>query len=179
MAQTFSEEVYMLPSCEDIRSCIQCGTCSATCPVVEYMTHSPRKLFAMIRADMEGEVLESNTIWFCASCYSCTVRCPMDIKITDVMYALKEVALKKNKGDNRLIAPHFAKRFNGLIEKYGRVFEPELTPAFIGRVGIGGMIDNALFGLSMFTKGRLPILPKRLKGLKGFQKTLKKAHQLA
>lgn len=169
----------MLPSCEDIRSCIQCGTCSATCPVGKYMTSSPRKLFAMIRADMEREVLGSDTIWYCASCYSCTVRCPMDIKITDAMCSLKEDALKKEKGNTKLIAPHFAKKFTGLVEKYGRVFEPELTPAFIGRVGIGGMIDNALFGLAMFTKGRLPVLPKRLKGLKGFKKTLKKARELA
>lgn len=169
----------MLPNCEEIRSCIQCGTCSATCPVGNYMTYSPRKLFAMIRADMEDEVLKSDTIWYCASCYSCSVRCPMDIKITDAFYSLKEVALRRDKNNKKLIAPHFAKKFSGIIEKYGRIFEPELTPAFIGRVGFGGMMDNAIFGINMFAKGRLPILPKKIKKIKGFKKTIKKARELA
>lgn len=143
------------------------------------MTYSPRKLFALIRADMEKEVLKSDTIWYCASCYSCAVRCPMDIKITDAMYSLKEIALKRDLNNKKLIAPHFAKKFSGLIEKYGRIFEPELTPAFIGRVGLGGMIDNALFGMTMFIKGRMPLLPKKLKNLKGFKKTVRKAKELA
>ncbi len=51
-----------------ISTCIQCGTCSATCPAAEFMEHSPREVIAMIGADRRGEVLSSNTFWTCASC---------------------------------------------------------------------------------------------------------------
>ncbi|MBK6710249.1 MAG: 4Fe-4S dicluster domain-containing protein [Chloroflexi bacterium] len=49
--------------------CIQCGTCGGSCPSGQDMDHTPRQLFAMIRADMRDEVLRSNTPWYCVSCY--------------------------------------------------------------------------------------------------------------
>jgi len=64
-----------------INACIQCGTCSGTCPVANYMDQTPRRLIGMINADFKDDVLDCNTYWFCASCYHCTVRCPADIDI--------------------------------------------------------------------------------------------------
>jgi heterodisulfide reductase subunit C len=73
--------------------CIQCGTCGGSCPSGADMEHTPRSIFAMIRADMREEVLRSNTPWYCVSCYYCTVRCPQDVHITDIMYTLKRMAV--------------------------------------------------------------------------------------
>lgn len=176
--KSFLNDVTAMPKCEEIHSCIQCGTCSATCPVAKYMNYTPRKLFAMIRAGMEKEVLNSSTIWYCASCYSCVARCPMSINITEVMYQLKEKALKDKKAKKHLIGPGFTKAFVNNISMFGRVFEPLLAPSFMPKVGIRGMIDNSLFGLSMFLKGRLPITPTKIKRLSGFKKILKKAQSL-
>lgn len=174
----FSDEVSRLPYCDNVKTCIQCGTCTASCPVTEFMTYSPRQIFAFIRADMRDEVLSSDTIWYCASCYSCTVRCPKEIKITDAMYSLKNLAMKEKKTNGRLIAPHFLTKFMKSVKKHGRVYEPELAPSFIGRVGICGAIDNAFFGINMFTKGRLPLFPKKLKKMNGFKKVIKKVNEL-
>ncbi|MFB3896153.1 MAG: 4Fe-4S dicluster domain-containing protein, partial [bacterium] len=77
----FLDEIYAIPAGEKIKDCIQCGTCTGSCPVSFVMDHAPRKLWGMIRAGMRDEVLSSNTIWLCASCYSCSVRCPQEIKI--------------------------------------------------------------------------------------------------
>src|SRR3974377_1027700 len=64
----FLEEVYSIPGGEKIKDCIQCGTCSGSCPVSWAMEETPRQAFAMVRAGMRNEVMERLTIWTCASC---------------------------------------------------------------------------------------------------------------
>ncbi|MBW2220604.1 MAG: 4Fe-4S dicluster domain-containing protein, partial [Deltaproteobacteria bacterium] len=61
---------------KDILKCIQCGTCSGSCPFTDQMDYAPRGLFALIRDGEMDEVLKSNTMWFCSSCYQCVERCP-------------------------------------------------------------------------------------------------------
>jgi heterodisulfide reductase subunit C len=88
---SFSQEVDNLlyaAKGSPLKTCIQCGTCSGTCPAVEFMDYTPRRMIGMILADMKEEVINSNTFWMCASCFHCTVRCPSDIDIAETMYAL-------------------------------------------------------------------------------------------
>jgi len=73
-------------------SCMQCGTCSATCPTAYAMDYTPRQLWQMIRLGLEAEVLSSRTFWLCTVCKSCQVKCPRGIRLTDTMVALKEYA---------------------------------------------------------------------------------------
>ena len=87
----FLDEIYALPGGQEIKKCIQCGSCSGSCPVSHMMDYAPRKIFSLICSGFRDEVLGSNTIWLCSSCYSCTVRCPAGIKFTDVMYELKRL----------------------------------------------------------------------------------------
>ncbi len=68
-----------------LEMCIQCGTCGGSCPSAAAMDHTPRLLFAMLRAGMRDEVMTSNTFWVCVSCYHCMVRCPQEVHIPDVM----------------------------------------------------------------------------------------------
>ncbi|MDP2777250.1 MAG: 4Fe-4S dicluster domain-containing protein, partial [Anaerolineales bacterium] len=91
-----------------IKDCLQCGTCSGTCPAVEFMDHTPRAIIGLINADYRDEVLASNTFWSCASCYHCTVRCPAGIDIADMMYALKRYSMWKGKHQKGLIGPVFS-----------------------------------------------------------------------
>lgn len=95
--------------------CIQCGTCSASCPVVSCMEYTPRQIIAMVRAGLKDEVLGSGAIWTCASCYNCTVRCPKGIKITEMMYALKRYSMWKHKYRKGLIGPVFSKLFIKIV----------------------------------------------------------------
>ena len=105
-----------------LEMCIQCGTCGGSCPSGQDMDHTPRQLFAMIRADMVSEVMTSNTPWYCVSCYFCMVRCPQEIHIPDIMYALKGMAIEANLYKER-VAPDLADSFVGYVENYGRSFE--------------------------------------------------------
>src|SRR5512146_306409 len=83
-----------------LEMCIQCGSCGGSCPSAAAMDHTPRMLFAMLRAGMRDEVLRSNTFWMCVSCYHCAVRCPQNIHITDVMYTLKTMAVAEGRYQN-------------------------------------------------------------------------------
>ncbi|HID87676.1 MAG TPA: 4Fe-4S dicluster domain-containing protein, partial [Anaerolineae bacterium] len=84
------------PEWEKLLACIQCGTCSASCPTAYAMDHTPRQLWQMVRLGLDEEVLASRTFWLCTTCKSCQVRCPRDIPIMDTMIALKEYAFQKD-----------------------------------------------------------------------------------
>ena len=83
------------PEWETLFSCMQCGTCSSSCPTAHAMDHTPRQLWQMMRLGMEEEVMNSQTFWLCTACKSCQVRCPRGISLTDTMLALKEYATRK------------------------------------------------------------------------------------
>ncbi len=83
------------PEWEKLFSCMQCGTCSSSCPTAYAMDYTPRQLWQMMRLGMEEEVLNSQTFWLCTVCKSCQVRCPRGISLTDAMIALKVYATQK------------------------------------------------------------------------------------
>lgn len=88
----------MKPIEEAIAPCYQCGTCSATCPTAHAMDYSPRALWRLVELGAHDEVLRSNTFWMCTACYSCTVRCPRDIPISESMRQLRELYIQQEVG---------------------------------------------------------------------------------
>jgi Heterodisulfide reductase, subunit C len=63
---------------EDLLACNQCGKCSAGCPVAAAMDMLPSQVIRMAQLGMT-EVLQSRTIWICASCLTCVTRCPKGV----------------------------------------------------------------------------------------------------
>lgn len=157
-----------------IRDCLQCGTCSGTCPSVEFMDHTPRQIIGLISADFKDEVLASNTYWSCASCYHCTVRCPAGIDIADMMYALKRYSMWKSAYPEGLIGPAFSESFVKMIVDSGRSFEPALAPTYLFKYGPRGLVQEAQTATGLMLKGRLPLFPKKIKGLKNFQRMVRR-----
>jgi heterodisulfide reductase subunit D len=96
-ATTFSPDLAerVTPDWEKLFSCMQCGTCTSSCPTAYAMDYTPRQLWQMMRLGMEEEVLNSQTFWLCTACKSCQVRCPRGISLTDAMIALKEYATRQ------------------------------------------------------------------------------------
>jgi heterodisulfide reductase subunit C len=166
----FLAEVSSLPGGERVALCIQCGSCSGSCPTAQWMDHSPRRLFALIRCGMRDEVLGSNTPWTCASCYTCYVRCPKEIKITDIMYALKRLAIQEGKAQKDTRAARvMAESFEKLVNRYGRNSEFYLMAALAFK-GVNlrrSLRDGPTIGRKLFFRGRMPITRHRLsrKGL--------------
>ncbi|MBM3152030.1 MAG: heterodisulfide reductase [Chloroflexi bacterium] len=171
----FSQEVSNLLHAaegEPTRACIQCGTCSGTCPVAGYMDHTPRQIIAMINAGYKDQVLESNTFWYCASCYHCTVRCPQDINITELMYALKRYSIWKGKHKEGLVGPTFSEAFVKMIVRGGRSFEPILAPSYIFSFNLREMLQEVTNATELLLKGRLPVIPARIKRLASFKRMI-------
>ena len=79
---------------ENLFACYQCGTCSAGCPFIDDMDLGPDEVIRYVVLD-RNEVLNSNAIWMCASCYTCAERCPRDLNITKIMEALRQIVLRK------------------------------------------------------------------------------------
>lgn len=141
------------------------------------MNHTPRALFALIMAGDKETVLKSNTPWFCVSCYYCTVRCPQEIHITDVMYTLKRIALKEKIYDEST-APDFSKTFINWVENYGRSFELGLMSQHMLKHNPFGVFKVAGMGVGMVTKGRMAFAPKRIKNMTGLKKILARAKEM-
>lgn len=174
----FLEEVMAAaPGGERLRECLQCGTCGGSCPSGPDMDNTPRQLFAMINAGMRDEVLRSNTPWYCVSCYYCTVRCPKEIPITDLMYALKRMAVRAKLYDDS-DAPDFSETFMGFVENYGRSFEVGLAANYILTHSPLKKVGVAPMAMAMLAKDRLGLVPERIKGTKQLKAILDKAKAL-
>jgi heterodisulfide reductase subunit C len=159
---TFADEICAIPGGEGIRVCIQCGTCTASCPNADLMDHSPSELIAMTRAGMRKEVLSSNAMWLCLSCYLCTVRCPRGIKQTGLMHAFGCLAVREGVSYAGSFTPTMYRSFNHFACALGSLPEFGFMTWFY-------MLSNPLrawrmipVAWSLFRKGRLSIKARRL-----------------
>jgi heterodisulfide reductase subunit C len=162
--KVFLEDVYATPGGEKIKLCQQCGTCSGSCPTSYLMDYSPREVIAAFRAGMLDRVVRSNTIWLCTSCYYCTVRCPAGIKITDLMYELKRLAIKYDIAERGSKNPAMTHYFIDSVHKHGRNHEVELMAKFMMTKNPGLAFKFTGLGMKLFTSGRLPLFAKNIRG---------------
>jgi len=78
-----------------ITLCDQCGVCSGSCPMILDMDISPSMMMRKVQLGQQ-EILENKTPWICASCFTCTVRCPRGLDLSKVAEALRQVKLRKS-----------------------------------------------------------------------------------
>lgn len=81
---------------QNILACYQCGLCSAGCPSSMAMAVAPNQIIRLVQLGLEEEIANSSTIWLCASCLTCTIRCPRGIDLARVMEALRLMSLRRN-----------------------------------------------------------------------------------
>ncbi len=160
-----------------LEMCIQCGTCGGSCPSSADMDHTPRMLFAMLRAGMRQAALSSNTPWICVSCYHCVVRCPQNVHIADVMYTLKGMAIQAKLFKDST-APDFSQTFVDMVEEYGRSFEFGLATRHYLKHFPLRLPGMAPMGLGLISKKRMSITPSRIKNIKQLKNILKRAKEL-
>jgi heterodisulfide reductase subunit C len=160
-----------------LEMCIQCGTCGGSCPSAADMDHTPRMLFALIRAGMREEALRSNTPWMCVSCYHCVVRCPQDVHIADVMYTLKSMAIGAKLYKDST-APDFSLTFVDMVENYGRSYEFGLATRHYLKHYPLRLPGMAPMGLGLLTKKRMDITPRRIDGIDQLKAILEHAKKL-
>ena len=162
--KSFIEEVKATPGGEHILSCIQCGTCTGTCPMAAHMEYPLRKTIAMIRAGMRDEVLSSSSMWFCLSCYLCTCRCPRGVKPTELAHALDSLATRHGFRIGGTRTPTMYRSFVESIKGNGRVHEFGMMFRFYLLTNPLAALKMLPVGLKLFLHRRLSLLPKRTKG---------------
>ena len=157
---------------DNLRHCIQCGVCSATCPLSLYMDYTPRRLINLAREGFKKEVLGSFTIWLCASCYACRVDCPKKIHVTDIMYALKRRAIQEGAYPRRFPIPVLAKEFGRMIFAWGRINETLLVVDLFLRTNWFKFLGMTRLGLNLLRTGRMSFLPDSIRRKAELRKVL-------
>ncbi|MBT3358369.1 MAG: heterodisulfide reductase [Rhodospirillales bacterium] len=169
---------------DKLNMCMQCGVCSGSCPLGEQMDYGPRRLFMMVRAGMKDEVLKSDTIWNCVSCYRSEVRCPRGVPVTHILDALSVVAVRAGYAEAKTAeTTRFAKAFWWSAKKFGLTDERLVTAIYYFS---GGLVDgirkgwaNQKIALRMIGKKRMHVgMPKKIKRRAELQKILAKAVEI-
>ena len=152
-------------------ACFQCRKCTNGCPVTFAMDLFPDEVIRMVILGQRETVLACQTIWVCAACETCTTRCPNDVKIAELMDCLKEMSVQERvpSSQPRILALH--ETFLNNVEKWGRLYEAGLLPVYLLKSGellekfrSGTWQYDLKLGRQMFAKGRLPLIPKSIKG---------------
>jgi len=145
-----------------IQLCYHCHKCTAGCPVAFAMDYGPDRVLRMIQFGLKEQVLCSSDIWICASCETCGTRCPNEIDIARVMDALRQTAVEEGFPTKERKVPLFHNLFLSIVKRLGRMHEASL-------MGLYKPLSRDLFsdipmGLKMILKGKIPLLPHRIKG---------------
>lgn len=146
---------------ENVNLCYQCRKCSAGCPVSYAMDHAPAQLIHAIRLGLDDLVFNSKTMWLCASCETCSTRCPQEIDIATVMDAVKIIGYRKGKKPAVPRVATFDKVMVDHIKNFGRMFE--LGMILNLKLKTFEFLKDAKLGMKMLRKGKLKMLP-RFKG---------------
>ena len=174
---------------EWVKMCMQCGVCSGSCPTNFHPAweHPPQEIFMMIRAGKRDEVLNTNSMWNCTSCYNCYVRCPRKVPITHIMHGLAEYAYRIGRAPKGQPSLHLSQTFWNNAIKTGRVNEVKLTQSLYFKDGIGDGIKKAMamqdVALGLVKAKRLNIMEAiggghKCKDIKGIHAMLDKAREL-
>lgn len=134
----FKYDVAAEPGGENIKYCFSCGVCTASCPVSEvYPDYNPRKIIRMVLLGMREQVLSSDLIWYCALCYKCQAHCPQNVKITDIMDALRTMAVKEG-----YVHPSFSKQVEA-IDTFTQELRRKMLASIVGKKGDEISVDPA------------------------------------
>jgi heterodisulfide reductase subunit C len=96
MDPKFKYEISKMHGGEKLMRCFQCGTCTSDCPVARFSdTYRPRQIIRMTQLGLKNRVLNSDTLWLCAACFTCTDRCPQDVEVASVIRVLRNLAAEQ------------------------------------------------------------------------------------
>lgn len=144
--------------------CYQCQKCTSGCPVAFAMDIVPHRLMHFLHLGLLNEVLRSDTIWICASCETCSTRCPNNIDIATVMDTLRQMSLQSGMASQKN-ARLFNKEFLGSVRQHGRIHELRMITAYtVKSKGLAGFLKQREMGRKLFARGKLKLLPHSLKG---------------
>lgn len=160
--QDFAKKVKEISNA-NLDRCYQCYTCTAGCPIAYAMDYYPHQIMRMVQLGVKDKVLTSSTIWLCAACETCTTRCPNEVELVNVMDTLREMALEEGVEikEKEIVSMH--KTFLSVVKSLGR--QHEISLLVLLKMKTREFLKDMILGMNMFLKGKLKIMPHRIKGV--------------
>lgn len=170
MDRTFIAEVDKITE-QKIALCYQCQKCTATCPVSAYMDIKPDVVVRKVQLGDEETLLKSKTIWICTGCETCGSRCPNLISVGKINEFLRERSVKK--GYKPAVPSAYAvhRAFLNSIERFGIVHEASMLAEM--KLRTKDFFSDLALGLKMFIKGKIPLMPHKIKGIDEIKRMFK------
>jgi heterodisulfide reductase subunit C2 len=164
---------------EHAAACYQCGKCTAGCPLADEMDIKPNQIFRLLQthaAADDEEVLGSLAIWLCLACETCATRCPQEVSLAATMDFLRQEALARGLAHPRakdILAFH--ESFLAAVRANGRLHEVGLVASY--KLKTMHLFQDVLIAPKLFARGKLSILPHKIKGQAAVEKIFVKAQQ--
>ena len=157
-----------------VSACFHCMKCTNGCPISYAMDIVPNRLMRMIQLGLRDRVLSSSTIWICASCETCTTRCPNDIDVARVMDSLRQMSVKADTVAEPQV-PMFHDAFLAALKRTGRVHELEMIARY--KLKNRNLLADARLGWEMFKRGRLKLFPEKIAEVKEVRHIFEQAEE--
>jgi heterodisulfide reductase subunit C len=136
------------------------------------MDDSPNQVVRFIQLGFDDKALESKTPWLCASCLTCSTRCPQNFDIAKLMDALREVMIEEETEIQEKDTVEFHKAFLNQIKKHGRAFEFGLVREY--KLKTLNLFQDVDVAPEMLIKGKLSLLPHEVKDKTSIKKVFEK-----
>ncbi len=159
----------------NVNLCYQCGKCTAGCPAAFAMDYPPRQVIRLLQLGLIDQALQAESIWICASCETCSSRCPRGVDIASLMDTMRREALRQGKVTDKKVAS-FNKAFLSGVKNFGRTYEVGLLLQY--NLGTRQLFKDAELGLPMMLRGKAGVLPERIKGRAEVKKIFERAQKL-
>jgi len=147
---------------EKVSRCYQCRKCTNGCPLAFAMDWMPNQVIRAVQLGLAKEILGSETIWVCASCQTCTTRCPNDIDIAHLMDTLRQFSRESEVPAAQPKIVKFHQAFLDSVRRHGRLFELGMVGRY--KLASRDFFSGTRLGLEMVRKGKLKFLPAGIKG---------------
>jgi heterodisulfide reductase subunit C len=141
--------------------CYQCGNCTAGCPYTPFFDYPVSQIMRLIQTGQRETLLNCRSIWLCATCETCTSRCPNDIDVAHIVDTLRNMAFREHRHTEKDIES-FYESFLGSLKGHGRIFEMGILIRY--KLVSGHLLADAGLGLPVMLKGLMHLLPKNIKG---------------
>jgi heterodisulfide reductase subunit C len=147
---------------QDMTKCYQCGNCAAGCPMSFAYDYTASQLMRLIQLGQKETVLSSRSVWMCATCETCSTRCPNEIDVARVLDVCRHMARREGYSGGRDVRL-FADSFLQSVRWNGRSHELGLMAVF--KMRTRNFFADLSLAPGMLRKGKLPFKPHKITGL--------------
>ncbi|MFQ5812260.1 MAG: 4Fe-4S dicluster domain-containing protein [Anaerolineae bacterium] len=148
---------------ENVFRCYYCQKCTVGCPTAYAMDYQPAQVLKMIQLGLREPLLKSSAPWLCVGCEACGTRCPNEIRLAPVMDTLKYMALEEGYAPREPKVYALHRSFVDSIRFFGRVHEATMLAEY--KLRSRDLFTDLDLGALLFLKGKIPLLPERIKAL--------------